>query len=142
MSTNELIFDESKQRSLYIDFIKGIAIILVIWGHLIQYTAVNDFDFFENKIFKFIYTFHMPLLMMISGYLFYFSAKKRSFIQIVKHRITNIGICIFLWNTVQYLLGIIIKKEEISFWEYIDKLTGLWFLWSILICSILIALAE
>lgn len=66
--------------SLYdirLDIIKGIAIILVVMGHCIQYGSGNDYYtsalFFEENIFKFIYSFHMPLFMLISGYVFGFS---------------------------------------------------------------------
>ena len=68
--------NNANNRNLYIDLIKGIAIITVIIGHLIQYTSVGNFNFYENYIYKFIYSFHMPLFMLISGYLFYFSLIK------------------------------------------------------------------
>ena len=48
-------------------------IILVIIGHSIQYGSGSNFIekqmFFNNYLFKFIYSFHMPLFIMISGYL-------------------------------------------------------------------------
>ena len=49
---------------------------LVIWRHSIQYCYAGEQAFFENPVFKFIYGFHMPLFMIISGYLFFGSCQK------------------------------------------------------------------
>lgn len=43
-------------RDSYIDFIKGISIILVLWGHLVQYLSDGAFDFFDDTVFKSIYS--------------------------------------------------------------------------------------
>ena len=53
-------------RDLGLDTIKAFATLLVIVGHVIQYTNV-DFD--NSFFFKITYSFHMPLFMFISGYL-------------------------------------------------------------------------
>ena len=61
-----------RNRNYYIDAAKGLAIFLMLWGHCIQSCVVgSDVDFFENTVFKAIYSFHMPLFMLISGYLFF-----------------------------------------------------------------------
>lgn len=55
-----------QRRILYLDYIKAFAIILVIIGHVLQYMIwPSDFD--EHYIWNFIYSFHMPLFMFISG---------------------------------------------------------------------------
>ena len=56
------------------DALKGWAIFLVLWGHSIQYLK-DDYDFFNNPIFSFIYSFHMPLFFFISGFFFHSSLK-------------------------------------------------------------------
>lgn len=48
------------ERIQFIDRLKGLAIILVVIGHL-GLSQVNE------GIVKFIYTFHMPLFMFLSG---------------------------------------------------------------------------
>lgn len=53
-------------RKIYLDILKAIAIILVISGHVVQQF---DSQYNINPIFIFIYSFHMPLFMLISGYL-------------------------------------------------------------------------
>lgn len=50
-------------RVAYIDRLKGIAIFLVVLGHVIGYNDCRD-----SFLWQFIYSFHMPLFMFISGY--------------------------------------------------------------------------
>jgi len=57
------------QRLDWIDALKSILIIIVIWGHLIQYYS-GETEFWENSIWEIIYSFHMPLFIFISGYFF------------------------------------------------------------------------
>ena len=52
-----------------IDSLKGYAIILVLLGHVIVLS--NQSDFSQSWLFTFIYAFHMPLLLFLSGYIIY-----------------------------------------------------------------------
>lgn len=56
-----------KERVVYLDVAKAIAIYLVIVGHVIQYVMKGDF--YYNPIWQSIYVFHVPLFFVISGYL-------------------------------------------------------------------------
>lgn len=56
-----------KQRILYIDRIKGLAIILVVVGHLYTFSEATD----GNLVNKFIGSFHMALFMFVSGFVAY-----------------------------------------------------------------------
>lgn len=55
-----------KNRLESIDRMKGIAILLVIVGHIIQFNNVDGG--LNNKLFGIIYSFHMPLFFILSGY--------------------------------------------------------------------------
>ena len=55
------------------DFLRGIAIFLVLLGHSIQWM---DPDWQHNPLFEGIYSFHMPLFMFISGYFLSKTSKK------------------------------------------------------------------
>ena len=56
-----------KVRIHYLDSLKAILILLVVLGHAVQF---NDTEHYANSIlFRFIYSFHMPLFFFISGYL-------------------------------------------------------------------------
>lgn len=50
------------KRLVYIDIMRGVAIWLVIIGHLIQYNNCNDW--MHNPVFEWIYSFHMPLFFI------------------------------------------------------------------------------
>ena len=54
---------DEKQRIVWLDQLKAISMYLVVLGHSI-------IKFKEEFIFKFIYSFHMPLFFMISGMVF------------------------------------------------------------------------
>jgi fucose 4-O-acetylase-like acetyltransferase len=62
------------ERNETLDCIKGFAIFLVVWGHCIQYLAARSIEqYSQDPVFALIYSFHMPLFMAVSGYLFYAS---------------------------------------------------------------------
>ncbi len=67
-----------KTRLFYLDFLKGFAILLVILGHVIQY---NINDPYNNIVFRYIYAFHMPLFMFISGFVSYKEKSKLKYIK-------------------------------------------------------------
>lgn len=67
----------------YIDILKGIAILLMVMGHVLPW-SFDDEAFFHNRlcdlngsymsatiVYKVIYSFHMPLLFFASGFLFF-----------------------------------------------------------------------
>ena len=65
-----------QNRIQYIDTLKGLAIFLVVFAHCIplQFVEPVEGDGFAQlpmRINDFIYLFHMPLFMFLSGYLFY-----------------------------------------------------------------------
>ena len=53
-------------RDLRIDSLKGFLIILVLLGHVI--TAVDNVNVINHAVMGLIYVFHMPLFILISGY--------------------------------------------------------------------------
>ena len=112
----------------------------MLWGHSIQYCTNNQFDFFENIAFKFIYSHHMPLFMIISGYLFCYSAKKRTMVELVEHKAKSLLYPILMGSACNLILsngiGLIIGRGTIG--DLIEgiPLNSLWFLWSVLSASI------
>ena len=56
----------SNSRDSYFDNAKFLLIFLVVFGHIIR-SYINDNDVLLH-IYKFIYTFHMPAFILISGY--------------------------------------------------------------------------
>lgn len=56
-----------KTRIEYIDLVKGIAIILVVIGHVLWFDLYPGGAADESKLYRFIYSFHMPLFFFLSG---------------------------------------------------------------------------
>jgi fucose 4-O-acetylase-like acetyltransferase len=139
------------KRDDFLDLIKGIAISLVILGHCIQYGSGTEFlsnqSFFYNPIFKIIYSFHMPLFMSVSGYLFYYSIQKYSTKELEFSRITKLIIPIFAWNGLYYIAYSLHHRTEIVIHtEIIAYLTSsfyaFWFLWALFYCSMTVIIIN
>ena len=89
-----------KERNVLIDVVKAFAIISVVIGHGIQYGFSADYlrsgAYFDNVLFKIIYSYHMPLFMLISGYLFAYSINRDWKSVIIKEIVESVGACICL----------------------------------------------
>ena len=77
-----------KERIKWIDTAKGIAIVLVVIGHVVQ--SYHNVNLYEDSVLfnfssRFVYSFHMPLFMLVSGMLLYSSLLKDL------HNLTNRG---------------------------------------------------
>ena len=133
-----------EERNNYIDAIKGIAIYCVLWGHCIQ-CIVGDMNFFNLDAIRFIYSFHMPLFALISGYLF-FRTSQKSEVVILKSRLMSLGIPYLVWNLLLYIrkcfFDILTSSSvEINIIELLHALvSGLWFLKSLFIITVLATL--
>lgn len=138
-----------KERNTTLDLAKGILIILVVLGHAIQYSGNGNWEdsqlFFDDIVFRAIYSFHMPLFMMISGYLFY-SSNKKDFkpLMISKLRAIGIPLLVFtlLMNVVWYIPLLINGKVLEIFSQYLGTLVfkmNMWFLLSLLLNMVAVA---
>ena len=78
---------EPQKRIYFFDNVKAILIILVVVGHFID--IASDSSRVYRSIFVFIYSFHMPLFIFISGM---FHKDEHIF----QKAITNIVICVIL----------------------------------------------
>lgn len=91
------------ERSFYIDNLKGILIIFVIIGHLIP----KSISFPLDGIYAFIYMFHMPFFILISGYLskHYEKQTKKAFSFLVLYYILSFLFNIYYTNEVYISLS-------------------------------------
>ena len=123
-------------RIIFIDYIKVLCIMLMVLCH---YTLKNEF------IVQIIYGFHMPMLFMVSGYLF----RRRD----IESEIKTFGVPILVFSTIGITWGFIVNTfhtNSESFFEYLHKcipavfftnhgeyhtpFTGLWFI-IVLFCT-------
>lgn len=144
----------AKVRDSYIDIVKAFTAICVVVGHCIQYGSGNKFfsnnSYFDNIVFKIIYSFHMPLFMLVSGYLFAFSINKRKWSHNIVYKFKTLVIPILLWSVIPFVLSIVgmyESDESISFRNLVKKyistsLENLWFLWAVFWCSIIVIIVH
>ena len=66
--------DSKKERIAFIDVLKGVAIICVVLGHIVDGYYKSNLYSNQNHIFwmifVIIYAFHMGLFFILSGYLY------------------------------------------------------------------------
>ena len=131
-------------RNQTLDIAKGMLIILVVLGHSIQYgygyTYCTTGQFFDNLIFRCIYTFHMPLFMAISGFLFHYT-NKRTYKEILTTRFSSIGLPFISYCTLLYIIWYNLNNiPHFYFSNYFLKLRGeMWFLSSLLLNCIIVS---
>ncbi len=141
---------ESKEKIQWIDMVRGGAILLVVIGH----------SGCPSLIYNFIYSFHMPLFFVISGYLYNYEKwnKKLGFTTFVLNRFVsyikpyfilcgvNFILCLFQeiikngisTNTVsmigKWIFGVLYVYPSV---EYMPNCTPLWFLVALFFSSII-----
>lgn len=129
-----------KSRIWQLDLLKLFACFLVVWGHVISNPNPNT----DNSLWRIIYSFHVSLFMMISGY-FALSTKETSSYNFFKKKFMQLLYPCFIWGCVSFLFshGYSLLKGEIQFLSLKKILSELywlsdfWFLKSCFICLIL-----
>lgn len=136
---------ERKEYFEKLDIVKGLAMIFVVFGHCVQCGSGSVFyhsqQFFDDFAFRFIYSFHMPLFMMVSGFLYGKTSSRKPFLQIIKNRSLRLLVPIVVWETMLMLFGLV-RGGGINFSGYLYSIiTGFWFLWAVwwatIICSLI-----
>lgn len=78
----------------------------------------------------------MPAFMCISGMLFRISARKYSSKELVRRKLTDIGVPLVFWTWIMYMISCLQTEEKLISYKYLIFATkNLWFLWSVLYCS-------
>ena len=139
-------------RNIYLDSIKGIAIFLVVFGHCIQWgsgtTYLTEGMFWENPIYRCIYSFHMPLFALVSGYLMFPSIHKRTVLGYVKKQLLGIGVPLLSWAVIRWSYSIVAGNIVVGGGKILitslfnEAMGGLWFLRVLLVCSSIIAVVA
>ena len=147
------------QRIEYIDALKGFLIICVVFGHVIgtyEQSGIIPVHDVLNKMYAIICTFHMPLFMMVSGYLYY-SAYYSGDGKIDRNRMTrqilNLAGVYILFNLLhgflKLLTGAIVEEailNEITFVDIflipIKPLRGYWYLYTLIILYVVFSVIQ
>lgn len=126
-----------KKREYLFDNIKALLIILVVFGHIIEYLGLKGI---MERINVMIFVFHMPFFIFVSGYFC------NNFKNIENKSIKNILIPFFIFNTGYIILfnlldnKIVFKlTEPINIFE---PVYAYWYLFSLFIWKILLNYAK
>lgn len=144
-TNNSFHYHSNGERNNYIDIIKGIAIILVVIGHCIQFGSGRSYldseVFFNNPLFKFIYSFHMPLFMLVSGYLFA-NTIKRGTNAIIKRKAVTILLPLISWHTVALFINLLLGQNYTLSILFLSYFHALWFLRALFFCCMVVLLMN
>lgn len=95
-----------KQRDCSFDVLKGILILLVVFGHTIQdVSTYNQVDYWHLHAFNSVYLFHMPLFVFVSGY-FTRSISNKSVKELLTQKTTRLILPWLIWSSVDLILKI------------------------------------
>lgn len=91
-----------QHRIDWIDALKGFAILSVVVGHCVT-DSISSQTFPEyaallQMMYDAIYSFHMPLFFMISGYVFYLTKSYRKW----KTKVLDFSIVYVIWSTLMW----------------------------------------
>lgn len=143
-----------RKRLNQISFLSVYAMILVVIGH-----SDITLDYKELWIFKWIYTFHMPLFFLISGFLFVYTnpeekMKKMSPRQFVVNKMERLLLPFIFINSIIFVTKALIANKEqmqhpisFSFPSYVDSMLFhpigyMWFLPALFVIFMLFILLK
>lgn len=95
------IYSVKDNRLEFLDVAKGLGIILVVIGHV----SIN------NIINTWIYSFHMPLFFVISGYLNSCSKKKISNKKYIIKKSKRLLVPYFIFSIISYIYWVVIERS-------------------------------
>lgn len=116
-------------RSTWVDYAKGIGILLVVYGHvargLVSAGIKLPADLY-TLVDSVIYTFHMPLFFFLSGLFFFDSLARRGRGQLILTKIDTIVYPYLLWSLIQGLIEVGMSRYTNGGTDIKDVLSILW----------------
>ena len=108
-------------RDKRIDFIKGMLMLCVIYGHTIN-ALLGGTHHPPVCLHVFVRTFDMPFFMILSGYFLKRSFEKRNAMDVVLNRLSMIGVPIAIWTLLR---------------GYINIFAMYYFLWAVMVSGLI-----
>ena len=129
----------NQSRLVHFDLLKVFAIFLVIWGHCIQF-FLSSYEC-NDLIYLFIYSFHMPLFMMISGFFSWNSYNLLSH-QFLWKKFRELILPVLSWGgiyeTIQIAINLMEGEKTYLFYDFkAIYIQNLWFLKCLFLCYVL-----
>lgn len=142
------MIEKLNKRENWIDVSRGLAIILVVLGHVVtsfQNSGIQKFIF--SRIHKYTFPIYLPLFFFISGYLF--SKNKKSTKDKIINSFYDYGIPYFLFSIIYFVIKTIMNKYVNTSLSMLDlmiipiKPIGfMWFLYALFIMRVIISVVN
>lgn len=138
-----------RERIQWIDIGKGIAICLVILGHtwrslFASNIVTNETTF--HVVDRAIYSFHVPLLFLLSGYLIEASVKRRGVVNYWRSTAITLLVPLFIWTLILNGLRVassayINSPPPLTLWllSPLPPHDTMWFFWALFVIEVLAA---
>ncbi len=125
-----------KARAPYFDNLRAFLIFMVVTGHLLECFSMESFG--ADLMFKWIYSFHMPAFLFVSG-LFAKSVYQNS--RFKAGRVLEFFLIYITFQTVFYLFERLVLGNPVRDWiSYFTPRTGLWYIFTVMLYMICIPL--
>ena len=134
---------EKHKRIEWVDIAKGIAIILVVIGHVgSSYGSAGLYkdSFLLNFTNRFVYSFHMAAFMFISGFLFKNKGNKKQQIKaiLISYGVPYIFFSGVWWGCKTVLSSLV--NTKLSFWDLVltpvFPISFMWFIYALMLMEI------
>ena len=124
-------------RMPFFDFLKMFAMFMVLWGHCIQHLQTGEV--WNEPMHKFIYTFHLPLFMMIAGF-FSLSSLRLNFKQLLIKKGCQLLLPCITWGFILYIVIAIMNLcmgAFLSYSPFFVFFQHFWFLKCLFLCYLI-----
>ena len=150
-----IITKKGDNRLAWIDYARGIAILLVVYRHVFEGikrsgAQVQNFMFLENANIIF-YSFRMPLFFILSGVFIGASLAKRTLASFISNKARVILYPYFLWGAIQITLQLVMSgyvnaDRRISDFLYLfylpREVEQFWYLYTLFNVTVLYAILK
>lgn len=137
------------QRIDYLDIAKAICIILVVVGHFNPSPTPDGWQTAMNVI----YTFHMPLFMFVSGFLFSKTYRQQPYLNFISKKFRHLMVPYFLTSvliitiklTLQGTLSVkntAVAQDFLTMFYRPSAAVHLWFIWALMLLYIVAPLCR
>ncbi|WP_165731740.1 acyltransferase family protein [Polaribacter sp. 20A6] len=136
-----------KNKIDWVDNAKGIGIVLVVFGHVLRGIFAKGLSI-SNDTFMFIddiiYSFHMPLFFLISGFFINKSLSKYGGKELIINKAKTIMYPYFIWSVIQILINVLLSKftnNNSDLWSILkiiyEPIAPFWYLYAVFLMYIL-----
>lgn len=142
----------SKGYYAWVDYVKGIGIILVVLGHVlrgVEKAGIASQNHALIVLDSIIYSFHMPLFFFLSGLFFHGSMEKRHGDGLIRNKFDTVVYPYIIWSLIQGGIELFLSHYTNSHFSPVEFLSIIWmprdqfwFLYILMMCFVVFIIFE